>query len=246
MPPSLKCLTRGRFFTNDPSYQNVQWKPLLLTLAYAQALQYLAEEVSLPASSDPCPLAKSVVELRWCVERYITFSKQDILKDLGSAIHEAQGWDTGIPQADSIALPTMTDVGDAQHSPMKTQQADDTIPPLPGYQSEARIKDRRTPPADSATSLAMADVKDTQPSPTETPLADGTTVPSAEPNAETKKDLLTTWATSPTELENQVAPTARLVDKSASPPTPSGHPVKERQYMSTLTATMEILNLEAP
>ena len=47
--------------------------------------------------------------------RYFTFSKQDVLKDLGSAIPEAQGWDLGIPQVDSVASPTMTDVGAVQH-----------------------------------------------------------------------------------------------------------------------------------
>ena len=71
-------------------------KPLQLTLAYAQALQYWAEEVSLPASGDHRPLVMSVVELRQCMGRYITFGKQDILKDLGSVILEAQGWDMDI------------------------------------------------------------------------------------------------------------------------------------------------------
>ena len=72
----------------------------------------------------------SVVELRQCVGRYITFRKQDVLKDLGSAIPEGQGWYMGIPQADPIASPTMTDVKAAWHSPTETLWVDDTIPPL--------------------------------------------------------------------------------------------------------------------
>ena len=111
-PLAPKCLTRDRFLPNDPSYQDVQCKPLLLTLAYAWALQYWAEEVSPMASGDPHPLAMSVVELRQHMGRYITFSNQGILKDLGSAMPEAQGWDTGIPQVDSLASPTMIDVQD--------------------------------------------------------------------------------------------------------------------------------------
>ena len=110
MPPAPKCLTRGRFLPDDPSYQDVQWKPLLLTLAYAQVLQYWTEEVSWPASCNCHPLAMSVVELRQPVGRYTTFSKQDIVNDLGSAIPEAHAWDMGTPQADSVASPTMTDV----------------------------------------------------------------------------------------------------------------------------------------
>ena len=47
-------------------------------------------------------------------------------------------------------------------------------------------------------------------------------------------------------LGNQVAPYAGSVDESAGLPTLSGCPVKEKQCVSALTATLEILNLEAP
>ena len=56
MSPAPQCLTRGRFLPDDPSYQDVRWKPLLLTLAYAWALQYWTEGVSLLASADYHPL----------------------------------------------------------------------------------------------------------------------------------------------------------------------------------------------
>ena len=95
------------------------------------------------------------------MRRYITFSKQDVLKDLGSAIPEAQGWDMGIPQADSVASPTVTDVRAAWHSPTETQWADDTIPPSPGHQSKAKFEDRGTPPVNPTTSPAMIDTEDT-------------------------------------------------------------------------------------
>ena len=159
----------------------------------------------------------SVVELRQHVRRYITSSKQDILKDLGSAKPKVQGWDIGIPQVDSIASPTMPDVRDMWHRPMKTQWADDTFSPLPEYQSKAKIKDRGTPPADSTATPAMANAEVTQPRPMETSLADNTIVPLAKPDTETKKDLPSAQATSPAKLENQAAPTAGLVDKSADP-----------------------------
>ena len=81
-----------------------------MTLAYVWALQYWAEEASLLAPSEPCPLVMSVVELRWCMGKYTTFSKHDVFKDLGSAIPEAKGRDIRIPQADSTTSPTMTDV----------------------------------------------------------------------------------------------------------------------------------------
>ena len=229
MPPAHKCCMRGMFLPNDSSYQDIWQKPLLLTLAYTQALQYWAEEANPPAPSEPHPLVMSVTELRWHVGKYTTFSEHDVFKDLGNAIPEAEDRDTGTPPADSTTSPTMTDIGDMWLSPMETQLADDTTSPSPGYQSEAKIEDRGTPPVDSTTSPAMADTKVTQPSPVETPLADYTTVPLAKPNTETDKDLLTAQAASPAKLENQVVPTARLVDKLASPPTQAGCMVKARQ-----------------
>ena len=205
-----------------------------------------------------------MVELRQQVGRYITFSKQDVFKDLGSAIPEAQSWDMRIPQADSIASPTTSDVGATQHSSMETQGADDTIPPLPWHQSKAKIKDRGTPPADSTTSPAMANAEDTQPGLREAPPMDENTVPLAEPDAEAKeylptaqatspaedtkmqKDLLTAQATSLAKLESQVAPTAGLVNESSGLPTPSGHIDKEGPGVPALTASMEALKLEPP
>ena len=35
-PPAPKCLTRGSFLPNDPSFQDVWWQPLLLSVAYVQ------------------------------------------------------------------------------------------------------------------------------------------------------------------------------------------------------------------
>ena len=71
--------------------------------------------------------------------RYITLSKQDILKDLGSAIHETQGWDTESPQADPITSPTMTGIKDMWSCSMETQWVDENIFPLPRHQSRAKI-----------------------------------------------------------------------------------------------------------
>ena len=143
---------------------------------------------------------------------YITFSKQDILNNLGAAVPEAQGQDMGIPQADPVASPTMTDVRAAQQS-HRNLKADDTIPLLPGHQSE----DRGTPPADSTTSLAMANAEDTQSSPMEALQADKNTVPFAKFNAEAKQDLPTTRNASPAKSGNQVTPTAGSASESAGP-----------------------------
>ena len=152
----------------------------------------------------------------------------------------------GIPQTDSVASPTMTDVGATWHSPTETQWADDTIPPLPGHQSKAKIEDRGTPPVDSTTSPAMTDAEDTQPGPMEALPMDENTISLAKPDTETKKDLPTTQAASPAKLGNQVGTTAGSVDESAGLPIPSVHPIKEKQCVLALTATMEILSLEAP
>ena len=80
-----------------------------------------------------------------------------------------------------------------QPSPAKTQEANDTISPLPWYQPRTEIKDRGTPSMNSTVPPAMAGAEDTQPGPTETPPRSDTTIPLAEPDVETPKDLLTTW-----------------------------------------------------
>ena len=67
-PPTPKCLTRNRFLSDDPTYQDVQQQLLLLTLAYSPALQYWVEKVNPPTIDNYCPLAMSVIELKWQVE----------------------------------------------------------------------------------------------------------------------------------------------------------------------------------
>ena len=64
MPPAPKCLSRNAFLPDELSYQDVWQKPTFLTVAYARGLQYWAEKLNPPRSSDHCPLAGSIVELR--------------------------------------------------------------------------------------------------------------------------------------------------------------------------------------
>ena len=176
---------------------------------------------------------------------YNTLSKQDILKDLGSAIDETQGWDTDSPQAGLITPSAMAGVKDTWSNPTETQWANENIFPLPRHQSEAKIQDEEASLVDPITSPATSDAKDIQSSPTETSLVDHITVPSAELNTKTWKDLLTTQATSPAkdtemnkdlpiawaislaELESQVTPTTGSMDESAGLPTLSGHQLKK-------------------
>ena len=54
--PVPNWVNRNIFLLDDLSYQDVQLKPHQMALAYAQALQYWAEETNLPAPSEPCPL----------------------------------------------------------------------------------------------------------------------------------------------------------------------------------------------
>ena len=215
------------FLPNDPSYQDVWLKPQWMTLAYAQALQYWAEEANPLAPSEPRCLAMNVIELRWCIGKYTTFNEHDVFEGLGNALPEAK--DTGTPIADSTTFSAMTDIEDTQFSPMETQSADDPIPPLPGYKSEAKDEDTGTPPVDYTASPAMNDVKDTQPSPVETPPADDTIVLAAKPNAWIQKDLAAAPGASSTELEDPVASNTVSVDMLASPPTLASHTVRERQ-----------------
>ena len=56
---------------------------LLLTVAYAQGLQYWAEVLNLPVDPDFCPLARSVLELKEMVKEHVVFSKKDVTWGLG-------------------------------------------------------------------------------------------------------------------------------------------------------------------
>ena len=150
-PPAPKCLKRGMFLTNDPFYQDILLKTQWITLAYAQVLQYCAEKANLLAPSEPHPLVMSVRELRWCIGKYTTFSEHDVFEGFGSTLPQAKDEDLGTSPVDSTASPAITDVEDTQLSPIETQSADDPIPPLLKYKSEAKDEDRRlyqwmTPP----------------------------------------------------------------------------------------------------
>ena len=149
-PPAPKCLKRGMFLPDNPSYQDVWMKASPL------------------APREPHPLAMSVRELRWSIGKYTTFNEHVVFKGLGNALPEAEDKDTGTPPADSTTSSAMTDVENTQLSPTETQLADDPIPPSPGYKYEAEEEDTVTPLADSTTSPAMTDAKDTKPSPVET------------------------------------------------------------------------------
>ena len=116
MPPAPKCLKRGMFLPDDPSYQDIQLKAQQMTLAYVQVLQYWVEEANLPAPGEPCPLAMSIRELRQHIGKYTTFNKQDVFKGLVNALPEAEDKDMGTPLVDSTASSVMTDIEDTHQS----------------------------------------------------------------------------------------------------------------------------------
>ena len=103
--PSPKCLTQSRFLPNDPSYQDVQWQPLLLTMAYAQVLQYWMEKVRPPILNDYHPLAMSMLELKQHVVGYVTFNKWDVFPNLGSTTPKVISQDTGTPKGTPLPHP---------------------------------------------------------------------------------------------------------------------------------------------
>ena len=120
-----------------------------------------------------------------------------------------------MPQGSTIAPPTTANVGEMKPHPKETQGADNTIFLSPRYPH----KDD-TPPAEPTTLSAEANAKDTLPGSAETPPGDDTTIPLAQADTETPKDLLTDQAASPAEVESQVVPITRSVDKLAAP-----HPI---------------------
>ena len=77
-PPAPKCLTWNMFLPDELSCQDIRQQPFLLTVAYAQGLQYLAEILNLPVDPDFCPLVRSVLDLKEVVKEHMVFSIKDI------------------------------------------------------------------------------------------------------------------------------------------------------------------------
>ena len=194
--PQLPNVSLWVGFPNDPSYQDVQQQPLLLTVSYAQALQYWAEKVRLPILNDYHPLAMSIVELKQHVERHVILSKQDVFQNLGSTTPEAISWDMGISQGDTITPPTTANVGDLESSSTEAKGTDNTTPLSSGCPPEDE-----TPLAEPTTLPAKVDVKDTPSGSAETPPGEDAMVFSTKPDTRTPKDLLTGQATSPIKVE---------------------------------------------
>ena len=82
-PPAPTCLTQNVFLPDELSYQDMQQQPSILTVAYAQGLQYWEEILNPPVDPDFCPLARSVLELREMVKEHMVFSKKDVIQGLG-------------------------------------------------------------------------------------------------------------------------------------------------------------------
>ena len=102
VPPAPRCLTWSVFLSDELSYQDMWQQPFLLTLAYAQGLQYWAERLNPPADLDFCPLARSVLDLKERVKEHVIFSKQDVIQGLGRIDPGTTSW---WPQ------PTITGIG---------------------------------------------------------------------------------------------------------------------------------------
>ena len=83
------------------------------------------------------------------MEGHFTFSKQDVLHNLGGTVPEASSKDTEAPQEGAIAPPTTTTIGGVEPCPAKTQEANDIILASPGC-----THDNESPPAEPTTSPA--------------------------------------------------------------------------------------------
>ena len=121
--PCAKCLTWNLFLPDNLSYQDFQQQPLLLTVAYARALQYWAEELRPLAHPDFYPLAMSILELMEIVKEHIIFSKWNVIWGLGRISPGTMNW---WPQ------PTITSIRGTWPTTVETQETGGTTPSLFG------------------------------------------------------------------------------------------------------------------
>ena len=96
-PPTPQSLNRSTFLPEKLAYQDVQQQPALLTIAYAQSLQYWLEKHNPLRNPDFCPLAESIRELQQTVQEFVTISHQDIMHGL-----EVESPETSHPQSRMI------------------------------------------------------------------------------------------------------------------------------------------------
>ena len=184
-PPAAECINRNMFLPDGLPYQDIQLKPHWMTLAYAQALQYLAEEANPPAPGEPCPLVMSIFELRQHMGKHTKFHNCNVSKALANALSRATGEDT-------------------QPSPLGNSLVDDLT--ASSFTSEAEVEEDAQPGPvgmplmDPTISSDLSEVENTQPSPVGTPPADDPTIPSAIPETEVREDLSAVWSTSPVKL----------------------------------------------
>ena len=92
MPPAPKCIQKKMFLLVPHPHllcQDYHSKEPQRTLAYAQALQYWAEQANLLGPDEPCHLVMCVHELRQVIKPYMTFSDCNFFKGLTHETFEA-------------------------------------------------------------------------------------------------------------------------------------------------------------
>ena len=112
----------------------MRMKPHQMTLVYARALQCWVENADLLVSGGPHPLARCVRKLRWHVGRHITCNEQDILDRLRDVPPKDKEGET--PLVDSS---TMTDIEDAWPSPVQTSLVENSMRPADEGEDEEQM-----------------------------------------------------------------------------------------------------------
>ena len=82
MPPTPKSLNRGAYHLDNLAYQDVRWRPALLTVAYCRCLQNWVEKCNLPKNPDFHTLAESMRELRQTICEFINITPEEVIKGL--------------------------------------------------------------------------------------------------------------------------------------------------------------------
>ena len=110
------------FLPDDPSYQDIWHQPLLLTMAYAQLLQYWVEKSRPPAHLHYHPLVMSILRLMDGEKEHDIFYKQDILWGLGRIALETEDWDPAVPEGTPSPNPPQLTLEAWSQTPLKARR----------------------------------------------------------------------------------------------------------------------------
>ena len=131
MPPAPQSLNREAYLSDKLAYQDVRWRPVLLTVAYSSVPSTLGmEKCNPPGNPDFCPLAESVRELRQAIREFMNITQEDVMEGLKMEEPEGGHWLSPRTIFSQVLSPQANRQESAESSTQPKDRAVQCTPPL--------------------------------------------------------------------------------------------------------------------